>query len=236
MYAKDSAAIGKDGFLKISQIFFPVRQKAAVETVVATKASNPTQLASYSNSCGSTSSYCLAAPGGDNDLGIVSTVDNNNLESLMGTSMATPVVSGSAAFLWGVYPNLKASDFRAEVINNTIKLEMAEGVLNAELKECVPTFMPEGYELEKSVIKEEYTLYTYAKDKNVYTISTIVTEVSDILTVSREFADVMILDCGVGFLNEKSLSFFHENLFVTIYNENFILEEATQIANSFVTE
>ena len=46
----------------------------------------------------------------------------------------------------------------------------------------------------------------------------------------------MILDCGVGFLNEKSLSFFHENLFVTIYNENFILEEATQIANSFVTE
>ena len=133
-------------------------------------------------------------------------------------------------------PNLKSSDFRAEVINNTIKLEMAEGVLNAELKECVPTFMPEGYELEKSVIKEEYTLYTYAKDKNVYTISTIVTEVSDILTVSREFADVMILECGVGFLNEKSLSFFHENLFVTIYNENFILEEATQIANSFVTE
>ncbi len=84
--------------------------KDVMLTVVATKTSNPTQLSSYSNNCGSTSSYCLAAPGGDNDLGVISTVDNNNLEASMGTSMATPVVSGSAAFLWGAYPNLKASD------------------------------------------------------------------------------------------------------------------------------
>ena len=38
MYAKDSAAIGKDGFLKLTQVFFPVRQKASAETVVAIKA------------------------------------------------------------------------------------------------------------------------------------------------------------------------------------------------------
>ena len=131
-------------------------------------------------------------------------------------------------------PNLKVSDFNAEVINNTIKLEMAEGVLEGVLTECVPTFMPEGYELEKSVIKDDYTLFTYSNEENAYTISTIVTEVSDVLTVSRQFSDVVILDCGVGFINEKSLSFFNENLLVTIFNENFILEEATQIANSFI--
>lgn len=99
--------------------------KDVMLTVVATKASDPTQLASYSNSCGSTSSYCLAAPGGDNDLGIVSTVDNNNLESLMGTSMATPVVSGSAAFLWGVYPNLKASDVASILLETATDIGVA---------------------------------------------------------------------------------------------------------------
>ena len=129
--------------------------------------------------------------------------------------------------------NLKANDFNAEVINNTVKLEMAEGVLDGVLNECVPTFMPEGYKLEKSVIKEDLTVFTYGNKTNVYTITTVVTDVSDILTVNRQFNDVTILDFGVGFINDKSLSFFNENLFVTIYNVEFILEEAVQIANSF---
>jgi hypothetical protein len=59
------------------------------------------------------------------------------------------------------------------------------------------------------------------------------TDVSDVLTVSRKFSDIIELETGIGFLNEKSLSFFNENLFVTIYNVDFILDEAVQIANSF---
>ena len=129
--------------------------------------------------------------------------------------------------------NLKPNDFNADVVNNTVKLEMSEGVLNKELSECVPTFLPEGYKLSKSIIKDEYTLFTYKNNESVYTISTIVTESSDVLTVSREFSDIIILDFGVGFVNEKSVSFFQENLFVSIYNDNFNLEEATMIANSF---
>ena len=130
--------------------------------------------------------------------------------------------------------NLKTSDFSADVVNNTIKLEMAEGTLSGVLQECVPTFMPEGYTLKKSLIKEEYTLYTYDNADSVYTITTIVTEPSDTLAVSREFNDVLLLECGVGFLNEKSISFFVDNLLVSIYNDVFNLEEATLIANSFV--
>ena len=129
--------------------------------------------------------------------------------------------------------NLKVNDFNADVVNNTIKLEMSEGVLQKDLTECVPTFLPEGYTLSKSIIKEEYTLYTYKNNESVYTISTIVTNVSDALTVSREFDDMILLENGVGFVNGKSLSFFQENLFVSIYNENFNLEEASLIANSF---
>ena len=94
-------------------------------TVVATKASDPAEIASYSNKCGSASSYCLAAPGGDEDLGIISTVDNNNVVELMGTSMATPVVSGSAAFLWGVYPNLKASDVASILLETATDIGVA---------------------------------------------------------------------------------------------------------------
>ena len=132
--------------------------------------------------------------------------------------------------------NLKVNDFNADVVNNTIKLEMSEGVVDKELTECVPTFLPEGYKLSRSIIKDEYTLYTYKNNESVYTISTIVSNESDVLTVSREFNDIILLDFGVGFINEKSISFFQENLFVSIYNENFNLEEATLIANSFNLE
>ena len=38
MYAKDSAAIGKDGFLKVSHVMFPIRQNVSAEVVAATKA------------------------------------------------------------------------------------------------------------------------------------------------------------------------------------------------------
>ena len=38
MYAKDSAAIGKDGFIKIAQVMFPLRQDASSEAQVAARA------------------------------------------------------------------------------------------------------------------------------------------------------------------------------------------------------
>lgn len=129
--------------------------------------------------------------------------------------------------------NLKVSDFSPEVINNTIKLEMSEGVLEKELTECVPTFMPDGYLLTKSVIKDTLTVFTYLNKGLQYTITVIETEPSDILTVTREYSDLVILDCGVGFLNDNSLSFFQENLLVTIYNPDFNLEEVISIADSF---
>ncbi|MBR5276474.1 MAG: peptidylprolyl isomerase [Bacteroidaceae bacterium] len=38
LYAKDSATVGRDGFLKVSHIMFPMRQDAPAEFLVATKA------------------------------------------------------------------------------------------------------------------------------------------------------------------------------------------------------
>ena len=64
-------------------------------------------IASYSNKCGSTSGFCLAAPGSD----IYSTGTSKDGEiSKSGTSMATPVVSGSIALLNGYYPWLNGQN------------------------------------------------------------------------------------------------------------------------------
>ena len=160
---------------------------------------------------------------------------NAPISNVIYDSTQTPVITVDFKF-FKTDKNLKANDFNADVVNNTIKLEMAEGTLNGVLQECVPTFMPEGYTLKKSLIKEEYTLYTYGSNLGVYTITTIVTEPSDALTVSREFSDIVLLECGVGFIKEKSITFFVDNLLVSIYNEVFNLEEVTMIANSFVAD
>ncbi|HAG53199.1 MAG TPA: hypothetical protein DCL21_05375 [Alphaproteobacteria bacterium] len=55
--------------------------------------SNATGIASYSNHCGVTKDYCLAAPGTN----ILLAADDNNYELNSGTSFAAPAVAGSAA-------------------------------------------------------------------------------------------------------------------------------------------
>ncbi|WP_244284678.1 MULTISPECIES: S8 family serine peptidase [unclassified Pannonibacter] len=62
----------------------------------------------YSNFCGVTMSWCLAAPGGgddqDND-GIYSTANTGGYVRMSGTSMATPHVTGALAIAQQMYPN-----------------------------------------------------------------------------------------------------------------------------------
>ena len=68
---------------------------------------------SFSNACGSTARYCIAAPGGETDdssrSDIYSTADSGYL-GMHGTSQATPVVTGSIAYLQAAYPFLNSSE------------------------------------------------------------------------------------------------------------------------------
>jgi hypothetical protein len=65
------------------------------------------KIASYANRCGVAGDYCLAAPGSN----VASTAAMSDGDITMsGTSMATPVVSGSIALLKGYYPWLKAQN------------------------------------------------------------------------------------------------------------------------------
>ena len=72
-------------------------------TVVAVN--NSGVMPAYSNKCGSTAAYCIAAPGGDLTNPIYSTSTYEQvLYANKGTSMAAGVVTGSIALLMGAYP------------------------------------------------------------------------------------------------------------------------------------
>ncbi|MBR1825513.1 MAG: S8 family serine peptidase [Alphaproteobacteria bacterium] len=81
---------------------------------------------SFSNSCGSTAAYCIAAPGGNKksnvNYNIYSSVPSAVLSlgygGLLGTSQATPVVTGSIAFLKSAFPFLHSSEI-IEILRET---------------------------------------------------------------------------------------------------------------------
>ena len=80
---------------------------------------NNYHLSAYANKCGitGTKGYCIAAPGGDytddaaNVIYSAGQPDvNGGYYATVGTSQATPIVSGSLAFLLGVYPYMSAEE------------------------------------------------------------------------------------------------------------------------------
>ena len=81
------------------------------------------KMTQYSN-FGPTVDIC--APGGYKD--IFSTLAGNKYGCLGGTSMAAPMVTGSAAFIWSLNPDLTAPEVRNILLTNTIS--QAHGVGN----------------------------------------------------------------------------------------------------------
>lgn len=95
------------GYTKTSQYEAPMIVVGAIDPSTATKYATKGKISEFSNNCGYASDYCLVAPGAN----ISSTGAFNDGELYMdGTSMATPVVSGSIALLNGYYPWLNAQN------------------------------------------------------------------------------------------------------------------------------
>ena len=76
----------------------------------------------------------VAAPG----VGIYSTVPDNQVETMSGTSMAAPMVSGAAALLWSARPTATAAQIKKALVQAVEKNPMAVlevssgGVINVE--------------------------------------------------------------------------------------------------------
>lgn len=74
--------------------------------VAALHTQKPTELADYSNQCGHSMNYCLAAPGNVIVPGAYEEGEGEgwNLYVAQGTSLAVPEVSGAAALVWEAFP------------------------------------------------------------------------------------------------------------------------------------
>lgn len=95
----------------ISNKLFPASYSQPNMIVVGNSDSND-QKASTSNY--SSTAVDLFAPGQS----IYSTIPNNNYASYSGTSMASPLVAGTAALLKSIDPSLSTSDIKAAILNN----------------------------------------------------------------------------------------------------------------------
>ncbi|WP_398482955.1 S8 family peptidase [Tardiphaga sp.] len=91
--------------------------------IISVMSVGPTKLAAwYSQLCGVTASWCVAAPGGDNEKGgqVLSTIPYTTLYNYdQGTSMAAPAVSGALAVLVQANPTYNAQDLSRLLFSTT---------------------------------------------------------------------------------------------------------------------
>ena len=88
--------------------------------VVAVDSNNT--IASYSNGCGNTKAYCIAAPGSAVYSTVPTDLNSSGYDTYNGTSMAAPHVSGALALLKQKWPNLTGAQLVDLLLNNATDL------------------------------------------------------------------------------------------------------------------
>ena len=73
-------------------------------------------LAGYSNACGVAAAWCLAAPGGAPDSGLLSMHNDGAYTAKYGTSMATPHAAAALGALKSMFPNLSYLQLRDRLL------------------------------------------------------------------------------------------------------------------------
>jgi serine protease len=115
-------AAGNEGANNDTTPDYPASFSQSLNSVVAVAATtNTDQLASFSNY--GPDSVALAAPG----VNILSTMPNDQYEAMSGTSMATPMVTGAMALVWGLHPTWSYTQVINQVLNTTQKLPSLQG-------------------------------------------------------------------------------------------------------------
>lgn len=107
----------------------------------------------YSNFCGVTASWCVAAPGGAGNAvpNVYAPFDGNTYKFLYGTSMAAPAVSGALAVMVQAFPGYDAQDLSHLLFSTTEDLGHAgidavfgQGLIRLDRAIAGPTTLPAG--------------------------------------------------------------------------------------------
>ena len=74
------------------------------------------RLASYSNRCGVAAAWCLAAPGGSSQIGLLSMYNNGGYAYMYGTSIAAPQAAAAIGALKSMFVNLSYLQIRERLL------------------------------------------------------------------------------------------------------------------------
>ena len=83
---------------------------------------NTNTITSFSNGCGNTKAYCIAAPGKDINSTVPTALDSDGYDEYDGTSMAAPHVAAAVAVLKHEYPNLTGAQIVDLLLDNATDL------------------------------------------------------------------------------------------------------------------
>lgn len=174
----------------------------------------------------------ICAPGQE----IFSTIVDNTYDNMNGTSMAAPIVAGSAALLWSAYPNLSVGEVKQTLINTAIYKAVGVG---DDTRDDYPIVNIGNAILTMN--SQQSSSYYWAVEPTIEADDIIITDrqglnkESDLAVIEKNgkygFIDYdgdILLDCefetyhtwyGCGLVALHS-KFMHQQTFVTINNDN----------------
>ncbi|OYU90765.1 MAG: peptidase S8 [Bradyrhizobiaceae bacterium PARB1] len=199
------------------------------------------EAAAYSNLCGVTASWCVAAPGGNysepdtNRPPVYSSYDGNTYRFLQGTSMAAPAVSGALAILVQAFPDYNAQDLSHLLFSTTEDIGAAgidrvygHGLIRIDRAIAGPTSWVAGASVDVAAGRTSYWSMPLTTDGSLSKTG------AGILTISGRTTALGDVDVDAGTLAvDGTLSLHANNL--NINSTGTLAGFGTVIGNSIIT-